>query len=415
MSTTAENVAAETLQPSDKSWADRLFIAGLIIYAFSCTFSIAASQIALGLSFIAFMSLYLNGKAQIRPESFTSPFAFLVLTSILAVFRAELPLRAGTEVKSFLVILVLCLIWWRSTDAKQQKKIISVYLFSATGVAAYSVIHALLYMKTGNHSQGFFSTSITFGECQALAALMLTHQIVTRCKRRRTLLLMLIALVIIIASLLLSFTRGAWLGFITGFVVLFVGYPRRLLPIVIMSAVILSIAAYSSPYLQERIAGFDLSRILATTNKSFDQNFESVAVMSGFHRLYIWQRGFSMLGENSVFGIGAKNMKHHYNLLANDFEREQNIIWSHQHNNFMHMMLSYGFIGIIAFFYFIIRLFRFTLAESGGINFGAIAMLACFFTFGLTEHAWGDEEVIMLAFFLTGLLLNSSQEKAIQA
>jgi hypothetical protein len=43
---------------------------------------------------------------------------------------------------------------------------------------------------------------------------------------------------------------------------------------------------------------------------------------------------------------------------------------------------------------------------------GAFAIFVCFLTFGLTEHAWGDEEVGMMAFFLTGLLLSYPSEQA---
>jgi hypothetical protein len=42
---------------------------------------------------------------------------------------------------------------------------------------------------------------------------------------------------------------------------------------------------------------------------------------------------------------------------------------------------------------------------------GAAAIFVCFIVTGFTEHSWGDEEVIMMAFFLSGLLMNSHEEK----
>ncbi|PKL49723.1 MAG: hypothetical protein CVV42_05140 [Candidatus Riflebacteria bacterium HGW-Riflebacteria-2] len=414
MNSITDNATVTPLSVQQNNWADRLLMAGLMLYAFSSTFSIAASQTGLSLALIAFISLYRNGKVNFKPTSFAGPYAFLVLAGILAVFRAEYSVRALSEIKSFLVIFALYLIYWPDTIADRRSLVLNTYLLSASLIAAYSCAHSYIFMRLGDHAHGFFSTSITFGECQALAALALIHKLVAEHQDKGKKLFWMLALIMTMASMLLSFTRGAWMGFIAGFAVLFVGFPRRLLPIVIVSILSIALAINFSPYLRERVSGFDLSRILSTADKSFEQNFESVAIMSSFHRLYIWQRGYVMLGENNVFGIGAKNMKYSYRRLASEFERENNLIWSHQHNNFMQMLLSYGFIGLIAFFYFILSLGKFALSATDNNKYGALAILACFLTFGLTEHSWGDEEVIMMAFFLTGLMLSSTAKNESQ-
>ncbi|NLF96034.1 MAG: O-antigen ligase family protein [Candidatus Riflebacteria bacterium] len=414
MDAIADNTTARYSQSREKNWADYLLIAGLIIYAFASTFSIAASQIGLGLALIAFVALYRDGKASFKPTSFSGPYAFLVLTAIMAVFRAEYHVRALVEVKSFLVIFSFYLVYWPDTLSDQRTRILNIYLFSAALIAAFSCAHSYIFMRLGDHAQGFFSTSITFGECQALATLALIHKLVNSRHSPGTKLMWLLALTVTMTSLILSFTRGAWMGFAAGFAVLFVGFPRRLLPIVAVSILSFAIALHFSPYMRERISGFDVSKILTTADKSFNQNFESIAIMSSFHRLYIWQRGFTMLKDNHAFGIGAKNMKYHYYRLSTDYERENNLVWSHQHNNFMQMLLSYGFIGLIAFLYFIISLVKFTMTGTGNAQYGALAIFVCFLTFGLTEHSWGDEEVIMMTFFLTGLMICSTEEKASQ-
>jgi len=92
------------------------------------------------------------------------------------------------------------------------------------------------------------------------------------------------------------------------------------------------------------------------------------------------------------------------------FEHRLNLIYGHQHNNFMQIFAMYGFLGLVAFFHFIIATVKFLLtADCNACNhhaMGAIAIFAGFIFFGFTEFCWGDEEVIMLAFFLSGLLMN---------
>ena len=421
MNTNVSSNSDQFIPPVEKNWADKLFIAGLMIYAFCSSFSIAASQIGLGLSLVAFIALYRAGKVDIKATTFDTPYAFLALTGIFAIFRAELPMRALGELKNFLIIFCLYITYWPGIKKELQEVLLQTFFVSSALIAALVCRNLFQGLTEGMHAHGFFSMSITFGECQALAAIALVFYLVSRPHELRKKLLLAVALLLIVAAVILSFSRGAWLGFAAGFMVLTAGFPRKMLPVILIICILMPVLIYLSPYLSERVAGFNVTRIIATADKSFEQKFESVAVMSGFHRLYIWLRGFTMLRENLQFGIGAKNIKHHYNILATEYERQNDLIWSHQHNNFMQMLVIFGPLGLIAFFYFIISIFKFILSNSCTISsethnahIGAIAVFGCFLIFGLTEHAWGDEEVAMMAFFLTGLLMSGNGKAVAQ-
>ncbi|MBU1107615.1 MAG: O-antigen ligase family protein [Candidatus Riflebacteria bacterium] len=407
--------------PAENNWADKLFIAGLVIYAFCSSFSIAASQIGLGLALIAFITLYRTNKVDIKVTSFDSPYAFLALAGILAVFRAEQPMLAITGLKTFLIVLCFYLAYWPGLKKGLQEVLLQIFFVSSALIAALTCRNLLQDLIEGLHAKGFFSMCITFGECQALAAVTLVFYLVSRPHGLRKKLMLSAALFMIVVAVILSFTRGAWLGFATGLIVLTTGFPRKMLPVILIVCILVPSMVYFSPYLKERISGLNVTKIIETADKSFEQKFESVAVMSGFQRLYIWLRGFTMLRENMSFGVGAKNIKYHYNLLATEYEHQNSLIWGHQHNNFMQMLVKFGFIGLIAFFYFIISIFKFILKNGriitcgiGKAHIGAIAVFGCFLVFGLTENAWGDEEVSMMAFFLTGLLMSSSGETIAQ-
>ena len=124
-----------------------------------------------------------------------------------------------------------------------------------------------------------------------------------------------------------------------------------------------------------------------------------------------------MIKSSAIFGVGHKNIQHWYEQLSSEYEHKKCFIFSHQHSNFMQMLAAGGLIGLTAFFFTIIAALK-TLGEASIADCrknSATAIFIAFILFGLTENAWGDEEVGMMAFYLTGILISSDQEKSAQA
>lgn len=407
--------------PDVRSWADKLYVFGLFVFAFASSFSISASQIGLGLALIGCIGMYKQGK--LRPEATVigAPFAFFAITGFFSAFQAEDTFKAISEMKSFLIIVVFYLAYWPPMRKELQQKLLFTLIFSAALVSLVNNYQVFTGAIEGKHTRGFYSMCITFGECMALAGVTTLFFFANNRIGKRASILSLVALGLILSGVVFSFTRGAWLGFIAGSLILTIRFPRRLVPLLLVISVAAGAAVLQNADLRERLSGFNLQKTINAASKPINSEFETIALYSNLQRLYIWTRGFLMLENNFAFGVGQRNVKIHYTRMASNFEANNGLIYGHQHNNFMQMMAMNGFIGLIAFFYLLISMGKFALsvpvkAEQQGqdhLHHGAIAVFTCFVVFGFTEYVWGDQEVIMMAFFIIGLLMNRTRDQSL--
>lgn len=413
---TSATATNQLLFPPDvRTWADKLYVFGLFVFAFACSFSISASQIGLGLALIGCIGMYKQGSLKIEATTIGAPFAFLAITGFFSVFQAEDTFKAFSEMKSFLIIIVFYLAYWPPMRRELQQQLLFTLIFSAALVALINNFQIFTGVVEGKHTRGFYSMCITFGECMALAGITTLLCFANNKLGRKVSLLLLIALGLILSGVVFSFTRGAWLGFIAGSLLLTIRFPRRIAPLLFIVAVAAGIAVMQNDDLRERFSGFNLQKTMKAASKPISSEFETIALYSNLQRLYIWTRGFLMLENNFAFGVGQRNVKIHYTRMASHFEANNGLIYGHQHNNFMQMLAMNGFIGLIAFFYLLITIGKFTLGKpvpadhqnNDQLSLGTIAVFTCFVVFGFTEYVWGDQEVIMMAFFIIGLLMNN--------
>jgi O-antigen ligase len=113
-----------------------------------------------------------------------------------------------------------------------------------------------------------------------------------------------------------------------------------------------------------------------------------------------------------VFGVGMNNVKPHYLERVKSFDIARREVHGHLHSSFMQILAMTGILGFTMFSWFWLRLWQFlrllglrlTTPWLRGMAGGMEAVLAAFLVSGLTEYSFGDEEVAMLVFFLTGLV-----------
>ncbi len=408
-------VIPQPIEPvSPPVWAGRLYSAGLFIFAFCCNFSISASQIGLGLALIGCVGLYRLGGIKLRTTPLDLPFAFLALTGIISVFRAEDLSRAVPEIRSYLVIACFYLSYWYDMSEEQLKRLLIVYITSAALVGIVNGIRTPYQTLTGNRARGFFSTSMTFAECQAMALLVICVIFATIKRDLIRQSLLLLAAAATSYSLILSKVRSAWLGLFFGITVLFFHFPKKTALAMLFVLAAVSPVAIADPDVQDRLLSFLPSKTAEIAQAKIDDHFTSSSLQGTYHRLTIWLRGIQMLENHFVFGVGLNNTKPWFRHFASKYEIDNNMVWGHQHNNFVQILASTGLFGLIAFINFIIATLIFIWQACSNpqnswskmVSAGAMAVFLCFLASGIGEYSWGDEEVAMMALFLLGLLMN---------
>lgn len=126
-------------------------------------------------------------------------------------------------------------------------------------------------------------------------------------------------------------------------------------------------------------------------------------------RLSLWKAGWKIFKDHPVFGVGDIDLAVLYKQYKSKYEKE---IQGHMHNNFVHILVTLGIFGFLAFCYLLFRLFKidFTIYHEmknvpfiSSYSLGTIAALSTIIIAGLTEMNFFDQEIITLLWFTFGL------------
>lgn len=175
---------------------------------------------------------------------------------------------------------------------------------------------------------------------------------------------LLILSFILAACLLLTFARGAWLGFLTGFLLLFIfAGGRRLVAALVVIALLVSLTvAFAPPMVKEQLGslvklGSDLSSV---------------------DRLLIWKTGWKMFLDRPIFGHGL-------NTFMSVFEKYKPVEYKeivYAHNCFLQMAAETGLVGLLIFLWFCVSvifrgLSKFLLASNRLMKAASLGAVAC--------------------------------------
>lgn len=254
---------------------------------------------------------------------------------------------------------------------------------------------------------GFYGHWVTYAEVlQLIASLALGLLISAPEKRSWPARLLLLALAGIGFALLLTVTRASWLAFLVSATLMVVVAASR--------RTILVLAACTLPLV---LVGFFL--LHQKRNVGFiDRNDPSTT-----WRTTVWREGANLLiskPRHLMLGVGMDSLKAHWRewgLFDNG-----RIPMGHMHSDILQFAVERGVPALIVWLILLgvyartlWRLLRRrtdqALGSSAshwlerGIVLGALGGLAGFFTSGIVQYNWGDSEVVMVFYFIMGLVL----------
>jgi O-antigen ligase len=339
--------------------------------------------------------------AKTRPVFSDVLIAFYILNLILGLYLSKDP----SKYNIFLVYFVFVSLYFtiRYFISSKRKMLLSVSYFTLSGIfvcliGLYQYITGSYETTTWTDTQLFsdiegriystFQNPNVFGE-YLLFLIPISLAMVIISKQRIHKIVYGGALALSLVCLVLTYSRGCWLGLIGGLAIFTILlYKRFLIPLVALSP---------------------LALLLMPQN--ILNRFESIGNLkdgSTAFRVYVWRGTVSMLEKIWPIGtgIGTKSFEMAYAPYA-----YANIMAPHSHSLYFHLLSETGIFGILVFIllcYFIIRqLFMiFKHSKDRALQILAIAFVAGFVSFliqGFFDNTFYNYRMYMLFFAIVSL------------
>ena len=392
------------MKPLPLRSADFWILAFLGVFALSSAFSIALTQIGYFAALTVWAGKMIARREWEVPRTPLDPFfLWYAAAEVLAMIFAEDRLYALLYLQRRLLLIPIVYIVANSTrEEHANKRILALLAGSAVGVALYSfgplVMHLADFLQF-RRRLGEFQIYMTAGGISMMALLVMIPFVLHKATPRRVRLWAAAAIVPVLVSLVFTFTRSSWLGFLTGILVIGSKRTRKILyaALVLMALVY----AFATPELREQ-------RLHALVDPSHPANAS---------RLHMWQVGWRAFLDHPVTGIGDVGIETIWGRYADPAWGTE----GHLHNNVMMWLVTLGIagaaglIGLFILAWVVVSRFeRQVRGEwyAGSLGVGVLAAMAGFHVNGLFEWNFGDTEIIMILWALIGLVLGARAGRA---
>jgi O-antigen ligase len=380
---------------------ERFAALSFLLLAATLPWSIAPMSVAVGLCAALTLALWWRpgGERWVRTPVDLPALAWIAALAI-AAFAGDNPEASVRRITKGLLLAIVPLAAFHARDPRLARRAIAVLLVSAAAATIYALVKFVAHGGAFPvRVRGLVGHPLTYGGqamlLTVIAAALLIRGIAPRWKIAGTALLTLV-----IPALLGSFTRSAWIGAFTGFTVLLACTRARWLPALAGAAVVL-VLLLPSGYRARAASLFD--------SKSH-WNVE---------RILLWDAGWRIFRDHPVTGVGLQDLKPYVATYRSPGAHEPP--HGHMHNMWLQVAVTMGIVGVAAFAWLWIGLFRTAawrlredLRNPAADRFGltlrlaAVAALAGFFVAGLFEWNFGDEELIDFLFTLVGMAYGAS-------
>jgi O-antigen ligase len=391
--------------------------------AVAVLFSIAICEILLGVALAAYFGAFLaKQKPRFELPAIWIPLALYMLWTVLSMVLAPPAMRHAPQIKKLFVLAILPVGylafgpdgWFRGRTKLIQwtarAMVVTAFLSSVTAIVQF--VRAVLHWRAKNQDFydnyqldriGGFSGHgqwMAFSGQMMLVLMLLGGWLTSkRAERNRWEIAAAWTLGTVIGvALLLSFTRGAWLGCGIGAVYLLWHYKRALIPLLPLLAVLGYFAA--PDYLQERVRSI----------------LENRADYSTQARRVMYRAGWSMIKAHPYFGIGPEGVQYEFQRYQPDTYIPK-AWYGHLHSDYLQTAASRGLPALLFLVWFFVWGWRdqhrlagsLVNAEDAWLARGAAAASISYYVEGALEYNFGGSQVVMMWLFL--LVLGYSVRK----
>lgn len=324
---------------------------GLFIFSAALPFSVSLIQGGLILFMLAGLwRAHAAGNiaklpGQIKANPLFIPWMIYLAAGIIAAAAGIAPARSFPALNSDLLTAVsffgLCLF----LEPAPRNKALNIYTTAVTAAAAWGIaqavgglLHGQDILAHANSHHVRYGEIMVIGLALTLARLFSGEELSPRFKKA-----LYTAAALIAAAIVLSQTRGAYLGAAMVFAALYLIRPparRQILTAIALAAVLgLSLSMFN-PSIRYKVGSiFRGANSAVTQTKAPDQSIGT--------RLILWRTGFKIIKDYPIFGAGPANVKKLFPVYCPP-PYPENQVWGSLHNLYIHQTAERGFVGLAA-------------------------------------------------------------------
>jgi len=394
-------------------------LAGLLLLAISLPFSVTFVQAGLFLAIGGGMCrLKREGLIKNLPSAAFGnplfwPWMIYLAAAILAALAGLYPLRSFAAFNSdflrYLAFASLCLFLTKENE----EKVLPAYLFAIAAAALIGITQSATGLIHGFDIRAHaFAHQVRFGEIMVIGLTCALSLLFSgKALAKRTEFFALSCVLLSLAALILSQTRGAYLGLAAAILAMFAfskEIRKQLLIFLVIALVMGAAFALLNPTLSYKVLsiGKGISSAVNTNQKAPDTSINT--------RLELWKIGFRIIKDRPFFGVGASNVKrvfhdYHPGPLAGQDS------WGSLHNLYINQAAERGLVGLAALFLLFSAMFRTAyknFASNGGpMSLWALAVLPAYFVMNLTEITFQHVHTSYAIFLALAVSMNSAKRK----
>lgn len=379
----------------------RYFEIGIFILVFSIPFLSDQSSVIILLITImsGFLKWVIDKDFKFNKNQYNNILLALVLIFTINTF---LSIDINGSIRDFVInVLSIILIYMMINNLKKEKTLFIIFdlIILAVSIAA---MYGLYQYKIGipmgsgwvdpksNITIRIFSTFENpnlFAEYLILAIPITITRFINRDIKYK--LVYLIAFVIQLSALVLTFSRGGWLGLIIG-LGFFVLLLRKDLIIKLIPFGLISLFFIPS---------------------SIMMRFKSIgnlADSSNYYRFQIWQKSVQIVKDFYLTGVGLgyESFRNISNLYIKDFTPY------HAHNTYLELAIEIGLLGLIIFLVLLVKgiidVKKQKLCKNKIYTAGLVSGIIALFVHGIAEHVLYNPKIVFQFWVVLGLLITMS-------
>jgi O-antigen ligase len=367
----------------------------LLAFAFTAVASIALQNL-IWVSIALFLFLCFKHSEKINWPSnlFTTATLLFLATFLIGAIAGVNPAKSFETVHKYLTFLIIFPLGAMAFTITDIRKLLYFFTAGATVCAAYGIIYKHFVIHQ-DRIDSFSGDKMVFGGMLMASLLLILSFLTVRPKNYW----FWVSLPLITVALLLTETRGAWLGALVGFTLLTWRLNKRWL---FIGFILIVVGFFFSPKeLQERVKSI--------TTFNFSYGDKQQINNSSQTRFLIWIAGIQMIKAHPM-GVGQGNVEDlypQYRVPNNDSEQTV----PHLHDNFLQILAQNGWLGLFAYlfwifmFYFEAFRFKSSNAEARQWNWMFLSVFSAVLIWGLTEYTF-SHQFMNIQFFLLGLQIN---------